>query len=212
MGRTELTPKERDRRLNIILEASKVIFLRKGYFNTTMSDIASESGISRRTIYLYFKNKDEISYDIVFNAFLQLKDNILKITETEKSGYETLLDIKIAYTEYYRTRFADLVFTMFFDFKINTKILEEAQIKECFSLLSDIVQIIEGCLIAGMKDGSIRTTISDTKRLSISALNIIHATMQKFAVRSEIIETVTDYTSEQLIDEMFDVFFQSIKA
>lgn len=212
MGRTELTSKERDRRLNIILDAAKIVFLKKGYFKTTMADIALESGISRRTIYLYFKNKDELSYEIIYNAFIYLKGHILEISKTEKSGYERLLDIKDAYLNYYKTRFADLVFTLFFDFKINTKILEDSQLKECFIIIGEIVDILENCLIAGMKDGSIRSDIKDTKLISIASLNVIHATMQKLAVRADVIETVTEYSSENLIDEMFGLFFKAIIA
>lgn len=212
MGRTELSEKERNRRINIILEASKRVFLEKGYFKTTMSDIAAESGLSRRTIYLYFQNKDDLSYEIVLKAFSTLKDHILAVSETDKYGYDRLLDIKGAYIEYYHSRFSDLIFTMYFDFKINTQILEAKQIKECFHFIIQIIKIIEDCLIAGIKDGSIRDSIRDIRRFSITTINIIHATMQKLAIRADILKSISNYSSEELIEEMFDIFFHSIKA
>ena len=43
-----------------ILEAAIRIFARKGYYNSRVSDIASEAGVAAGTIYLYFKTKDYI--------------------------------------------------------------------------------------------------------------------------------------------------------
>lgn len=212
MPRTELSEKERERRVQVILDATKNVFLKKGYFKTTMLDIAEESGLSRRTIYLYFSNKDDLTYEIIVNAFTHLRDLILDVSKSDKSGYERLLDIKGVYIGYYNNQFANVVFTMYFDFKLNTQIIEDRQIKECFNLISEIVDIIESCVIIGINDGSIRDNIADTRKISIAAINIIHATIQKLAVRAEIIEAVTSYSSKELIDEMFDIFFQSIKS
>ena len=49
-----------ERRKKIILECSKRLFSRKGYYNTQISDIVNEIKIARGTIYQYFRNKDEI--------------------------------------------------------------------------------------------------------------------------------------------------------
>ena len=43
-----------------IIEAAIRVFARAGYYNSRVSDIASEAGIASGTIYLYFKTKDEI--------------------------------------------------------------------------------------------------------------------------------------------------------
>jgi TetR/AcrR family transcriptional regulator, fatty acid metabolism regulator protein len=43
-----------------IIDAAIRVFARAGYYNSRVSDIASEAGIASGTIYLYFKTKDEI--------------------------------------------------------------------------------------------------------------------------------------------------------
>ena len=43
-----------------ILRAAIKVFAGKGYFNSKVADIASEAGIADGTVYLYFKNKDDI--------------------------------------------------------------------------------------------------------------------------------------------------------
>jgi len=48
-----------DRKLQII-EAAIKIFAHKGFYNSKVSDVAREAGVADGTIYLYFKNKDDI--------------------------------------------------------------------------------------------------------------------------------------------------------
>lgn len=43
-----------------ILEGALKAFARKGFYNTKVSEIASEAGVADGTIYLYFKNKDDL--------------------------------------------------------------------------------------------------------------------------------------------------------
>src|SRR3982751_6975677 len=47
-----------------ILRAAIRVFARNGYFNSKVSDIASEAGIADGTVYLYFKSKEEILHSI----------------------------------------------------------------------------------------------------------------------------------------------------
>ena len=43
-----------------ILDAALIVFAQKGYFTARISDIASTAGVADGTIYLYFKNKEDI--------------------------------------------------------------------------------------------------------------------------------------------------------
>ena len=43
-----------------ILDAAVTVFAQKGYFTARISDIASSAGVADGTIYLYFKNKEDI--------------------------------------------------------------------------------------------------------------------------------------------------------
>jgi TetR/AcrR family fatty acid metabolism transcriptional regulator len=43
-----------------ILQAAVKIFSQKGFFNSKVSDIAQSAGVADGTIYLYFKNKDDL--------------------------------------------------------------------------------------------------------------------------------------------------------
>ena len=43
-----------------ILQGALEAFAKKGFYNTKVSEIADEAGVADGTIYLYFKNKDDL--------------------------------------------------------------------------------------------------------------------------------------------------------
>ena len=60
MGIQERRERERERRRQQIMVAAKRVFTNKGFGKATMEDIATEAELSPGTLYLYFKNKDEL--------------------------------------------------------------------------------------------------------------------------------------------------------
>jgi len=60
MGIQERKQRERERRRQQIIVAAKRVFSERGFSKTTMEDIAREAELSPGTLYLYFKNKDEL--------------------------------------------------------------------------------------------------------------------------------------------------------
>ncbi len=66
----ERKKREKDQRIQGILQAAKKVFFSKGYQRTTMDEIAFEAEISKPTIYQYFRTKDEL-YSALMLPFLE---------------------------------------------------------------------------------------------------------------------------------------------
>ncbi len=60
MGIRERRERERSERRDSILQAAVQVYMEEGYHATTMDKIADVAELSRATLYLYFKTKDEI--------------------------------------------------------------------------------------------------------------------------------------------------------
>ena len=60
MGIAERKERERARRKQQIIVAAKRVFTQKGFDKATMDDIAKEAELSSGTLYIYFKNKNEL--------------------------------------------------------------------------------------------------------------------------------------------------------
>ena len=74
--------KNKEKRKNI-LHNSKILFAQKGFYNTSISDIAGRAEIPVGSIYTYFKSKEEIVQEIInegwSNLRLKIKEDLLKI-------------------------------------------------------------------------------------------------------------------------------------
>ena len=61
---------------NILVEVARGLFAQKGFEATTMYDIAVASKKGRRTLYTYFKNKEEIYYAVIETELERLSDKM----------------------------------------------------------------------------------------------------------------------------------------
>ena len=78
----------------IITKATE-LFLTLGFKSVTMDDIANEMGISKKTIYVHFKNKTKLVEEVTFNLFNIICEDIDHVYENSKNPIEELYDIKM---------------------------------------------------------------------------------------------------------------------
>ncbi|HMP28336.1 MAG TPA: TetR/AcrR family transcriptional regulator [Saprospiraceae bacterium] len=72
MGVTERRAKEKEELKSLILQAAKKLFVEKGIEQTTIRNIASEIEYSIGTVYVYYKDKNDILHDLHSQGFKQL--------------------------------------------------------------------------------------------------------------------------------------------
>ena len=75
---------EHEKRRREILEKALDVFMDEGYENVTFQKIADRSGITRTTLYIYFKNKREI-FTFSIKQFLQVLENDIAGIRKEKN-------------------------------------------------------------------------------------------------------------------------------
>jgi TetR/AcrR family acrAB operon transcriptional repressor len=75
-----------DERQQQILDAAATVIVRQGYDKTTMNDIAEEAGASRRTVYLYFKGKEELFEALLYHEYMQYAQTWLEQIEADPRG------------------------------------------------------------------------------------------------------------------------------
>ncbi len=72
MGITERKEREREEMKERIVSTAIQMFLKEGYEQTSIRNIAEKIEYSPATIYLYYKDKDELLYDVQKQAFDKL--------------------------------------------------------------------------------------------------------------------------------------------
>ncbi|WP_456441225.1 TetR/AcrR family transcriptional regulator [Psychroserpens sp.] len=78
-----------------IIHKSAELFLNLGFKSVTMDDIASEMGISKKTIYVHFPNKTKLVEAVAFNLFDTICNGIDCICENAPNPIEELYSIKM---------------------------------------------------------------------------------------------------------------------
>ena len=78
---------------HIVHKASE-LFLNYGFKSVTMDDIAQELGISKKTIYTYFKTKSDLVDATTMSIFELISGEINRICALEKNPIEEIYDIK----------------------------------------------------------------------------------------------------------------------
>ena len=73
--------KKRLKRDQIFRAASK-IFSEKGYFETTVADIAKEAGVSFGTVFTYFETKEMLYETVILEQLEEIKPHFLDIQGT----------------------------------------------------------------------------------------------------------------------------------
>ncbi len=96
MGIQERKEREKERRRQQIIVAAKRVFTKKGLSKTTMEDIAKESELSPGTLYLYFKNKEELYASLSLRILQFLNIRVAQVIEADKTSPPEKLDKLIA--------------------------------------------------------------------------------------------------------------------
>ncbi len=81
-----------DTRQNLVNNSSE-IFMKYGFFKTTMDDLARELKISKKTIYKYFSSKEDLINAIIQNLMNLVQTNINRIVSGKENSVLKLLNL-----------------------------------------------------------------------------------------------------------------------
>ena len=131
-----------------LVDVARQLFAKMGVENTTMNDIALASKKGRRTLYTYFKSKDEIYLAVVESELDILSDMMKRVAEKNISPDEKLLEMIYTRLDAVKEvvyRNGTLRAYFFRDIWRVEKIRKNFDIRE--------TELIQGILEAGVKEG-----------------------------------------------------------
>jgi AcrR family transcriptional regulator len=81
---------DRDTRREQILDAAAKMFIAQGYENSAVDDIAKLAGLSKGSIYWYFRSKLEILFELTDRCVEESQHAIVRMAAADKYGIEAL--------------------------------------------------------------------------------------------------------------------------
>lgn len=161
MGISERKEREKQEMRQRIIEASLAMFVEDGYEKTSIRNIAEKIEYSPATIYLYYKDKDELLYDVQRIAFDKLLHEF-RTKATSKSPWKRLEQICETYINF--GLYQQELYALMFIIRAPMNVIEEHELwtngEEAFKYLMDT-------LLACIGNGSIRYKDAGTAAVSI---------------------------------------------
>ena len=182
-----------------IIQAAIKVFARKGFYTSKISEIAKEAQVADGTIYLYFKNKD----DILINIFeKKMKEIIVKMEsalESEKTPLDKLrrfITIHLRLVEENR----HLAEVIQIELRQSNKFMKEYVAVKFFEYLNIISSVIK----EGQEAGIIRKEVMPgiAKRALFGALDELSLAW--------VLSKSKKYTLEQTAQQMSELFLNGM--
>ncbi|RDV38245.1 TetR/AcrR family transcriptional regulator [Bradymonadaceae bacterium TMQ3] len=138
-----------------ILEGALRAFAKKGFYNTRVSEIASEAGVADGTIYLYFKNKD----DLLISLFEDRMEWIIARLQTELDAVDGGVIERIKAFVHLHFRLAvedrDLAEFITVELRQSSKFVKEYKNPK----FADYLKILQSLIDQGQNEGIFRTDL-----------------------------------------------------
>jgi len=210
MGTVERRNREKEKRRTDIIAAAKKIFFARGFNDTTMDEIAADAELSKGTLYLYFKNREELVYTIMYESMEIIKNMIEEALEKGGPAIEKLKNIAKMIPEYY-SRYSDFFeFTGNFDYRVSSMSMADTTAFQCSQLIDEIIEVFISILKEGIKDGSIRSDI-ELEKTAILYANMVTSLLQRVSTMGKIFNQRGNYKPQDLIEHMLNIMIKALQ-
>lgn len=76
-----------------LVDVARQLFAKNGLENTTMNDIALTSGKGRRTLYTYFKSKEDVYYAVIETELERLSDKLDEVAAKKIRPQDKIIEL-----------------------------------------------------------------------------------------------------------------------
>lgn len=160
MGIAERKEREKLQRRKDIIDAAERVFFSRRYEDSTMDEIAREAELSKGTLYLYFKSRDDLRFAIFRRGADILVNMMQDHLAADGNGYSNLLALAAAFIRFSR-EYRDY-FRLFMDFE-STRLrdlnIDQDQLQVYLKEQSPLA-LVSQQVLKGMEDGSLRGDLS----------------------------------------------------
>jgi len=192
---TPLTEEELAKRRHQIFHQVVNVFLKKGFQETSMREIAETAGLGKSTLYDYFKTKDDILLYYFEDQLNDLIEAAQKITAQNKPADKRLRQIIQMHLEFLQANKS-----LFMKLSMEAQRLKPDSQKQIQEKRHAYQDLIRGLIDDGIREGTFR------KVDSLLAARILITSMAP-----AVFTTRPTGASEDLIKETINIFFKGIE-
>lgn len=200
MGVVERKEREREEMRKLILDAAQKLFLANGYEKVSIRNIADTIEYSPGTIYLYFKDKNELLFGLHQRGFAKMVEEFQPLSQIA-DPFERLVEMGRSYIRFaiQNPELFDLMFIMTAPMdKLDQEDWVEGD--RAFGLL---MQVVQDCMDAGIfKPHNVQST-------AMMIWSGIHGYTALFLRKR--LGMFAECDRELIMDEAFDLFCETLR-
>jgi len=168
LGLLERRKRERENRRNAILKAARKLFFENGFRTVTIESIAKKAELSKGSIYLYFKSKEEIYTQILLHDIDKFHEHFIGLLQNPTSASDALIRFSGIYVDLFLNDRE--LFRILMTFMLHTTVmnLPEELNNHIIKTTNKNISVIEEIFRYGIERGEFPSTLN--LRLSRNAL------------------------------------------
>jgi AcrR family transcriptional regulator len=160
---------EKKQRENRIIDMAQEIFFKNGYEFTTIIEIAKASGYNKRSIYLYFKDKEDIFLAVVLRGLTQLHERLE--TASKELGIQVLgrafFDFSLDHPDYLKLIMVYEANTCVYDPGIRLNAAPGSHKYLCQEKTDAIADLITRLIARGIENKKIKTCLEPSQLMLV---------------------------------------------
>lgn len=183
-----------------IIDAAIKVFSKKGFYNAKVADVAREADVADGTIYLYFKNKDDLLISIFEHSmdyfFQQVGDRLNEITDP-KEKLKKFIELHLTLVQ----KNQDLTQVLQIELRSSNKFMTEYKAEKFFQYL----RLVENIIIEGQSQGLFRKDIN-----AQIAKRVVFGAIDELALEW-VLNKKQRHTMEDVAQQLFTILHEGIK-
>ncbi len=148
----------RDFRREQLIETARRLFGDRGTTDVSMDEIASEAGVARSTVYVYFANRDDLLRACVQSMYDQLQDTIAVVADDAAPPIERLRRLILGMLE--RVDDSPAFFRLAMATQSTTTAAGSEAVGGALMMIGlDMIRVLEDLVVAGVATGDFRADL-----------------------------------------------------
>ena len=199
---------EREARQKFVVDAARQLFAEQGIENTSMEDIADAAGYTRRTLYAYFKSRDEISLMVFVEDLKNRWEFQKKQIAGTKTGLDKILLWARSFYEYSQNNPHTLRMHFYWDYLGIDRDKISRDVFGAFEAVNDeLAEGLREIFRSGVKDGSLRPDL----KIDLCISQFLYT--QRSVVNRALLPTYSfaDFKPDKYIEHYLDLFTRAIR-
>jgi TetR/AcrR family transcriptional regulator len=209
MGTQARRTREKERRRKAILDAAKQLFFEQGFTSTTMDQIAGLVELSKGTLYLYFKSKEELYISLLVEGLVLRNQAFRAAIKNETLWQANVRAIGWAFFQFSRdySQFFNIIFQ--FQHGELTAQISDRLYQRCVKEATGCLAYLAGAVADGVAAGDIRP-VHDPMSLAVTLWGSLTGIIMLHAGQDH--RKFMPYPLEQLVEQNIEMAIHGLTS